>query len=156
MPTSSRIAVIASGAALAAMLSACAGNPTTPAAAPVSSYPAAYPDTLEYGRVTNIEFFQGGSATSGINISGAIVGGAAGALAGNVIGGGRDAATVLGGAAGAAIGSQVGRTQTPGNPAYRVTIQTDSGSFRTYDVPAIGDLRVGDRVRVDNGVINPS
>jgi len=25
--------------------------------------------------------------------------------------------------------------------------------FRTYDVPATGDLRIGDRVRVDNGVI---
>jgi outer membrane lipoprotein SlyB len=25
--------------------------------------------------------------------------------------------------------------------------------IRTYEVPATGDLRVGDRVRIDNGVI---
>jgi hypothetical protein len=36
---------------------------------------------------------------------------------------------------------------------YRVTVQTDQGMMRTYEVPATGDLRVGDRVRVDNGVI---
>jgi len=66
---------------------------------------------------------------------------------------------VLGGAAGAAVGSQVGRGQQPQeqavtNPAYRVVIQTDSGVMRTYEVgPSTGDLRVGDRVRVENGVI---
>jgi len=45
--------------------------------------------------------------------------------------------------------------QTPGSasPVYRVTIQSDSGGLRTYDVPATGDLRLGDRVRVENGVI---
>jgi hypothetical protein len=32
-------------------------------------------------------------------------------------------------------------------------MQTDTGLIRTYEVPATGDLRVGDRVRVDNGVI---
>lgn len=155
MRTSTRIASIASCTALAAMLSACGVNPTLPASVPVGTYPATYPVSLEYGRVTNIEFFQGGTATSGINVPGAIVGGVAGAIAGSALSGGRDAATILGGAAGAAIGSQVGRTQTPAgtSPVYRVTIQTDSGGWRTYDVPATGDLRIGDRVRVENGVI---
>lgn len=155
MRTSSRVASIASCTALAAMLPACGVNPTLPASAPVSTYPAAYPNSLEYGRVSNIEFFQGGSTTSRINVPGAIVGGVAGAVVGSALSGGRDAATVLGGAAGAAIGSQVGRTQAPvgANPAYRVTIRTDSGGWRTYDVPAVGDLRIGDRVRVENGVI---
>ena len=77
-------------------------------------------------------------ATSGINVPGAIVGGVAGAWPAVPSSGGRDAATVLGGAAGAAIGSQVGRSQTAigTDPAYRVTIQTDPGALRTYDVPA--------------------
>jgi outer membrane lipoprotein SlyB len=154
MRTSTRVASIASCTALAAMLSACGVNPTLPASVPVSTYPAALPArTLEYGRITNIEFFQGGTATSGINVPGAIVGGVAGAVVGDALSGGRGAATVLGGAAGAAIGSQVGRTQTPVSPVYRLTLQTDTGAFRTYDVPTTGDLRIGDRVRVENGVI---
>jgi outer membrane lipoprotein SlyB len=32
-------------------------------------------------------------------------------------------------------------------------VQTDAGVLRTYEVPAPGDLRIGDRVRVENGVI---
>ena len=30
---------------------------------------------------------------------------------------------------------------------------TDQGITRVYEVPATGDLRVGDRVRIDGGVI---
>jgi outer membrane lipoprotein SlyB len=30
---------------------------------------------------------------------------------------------------------------------------TDTGIYRTYDVPSTGDIRVGDRIRVENGVI---
>jgi hypothetical protein len=60
---------------------------------------------------------------------------------------------VLGGAAGAAVGSQVGSTTVTTDAVYRVTVQMDNGIVRYYDVPASGDLRIGDRVRVDNGVI---
>jgi outer membrane lipoprotein SlyB len=57
--------------------------------------------------------------------------------------------------AGAAIGNQVARNQqgTTTAPGYRITMQSDQGVIRTFEVPATGDLRVGDRVRVDNGVI---
>jgi len=150
---------LAAGAALAGLLAACAG-PTVNVSAPVGGYPAPVvtstaPASLEYGRVTNIEFFQGGVARSGPNVPGALIGAVAGAVLGNQIGGGtgRDVATVLGGAAGAAVGSQVGRTASATDPIYRVSIQTDSGAMRTYDVPGTGELRVGDRVRVENGVI---
>ena len=162
----SRLASIATVTAAAAILSACASRPVVvnvpPAPAPVAvapavttvTTPAAAPAVVgvEYGRVTNIEFFQT-RPTSGINVPGAIVGGVAGAVVGNALSGGRDAATVLGGAAGAAIGSQVAKPATTGSSVYRVTIRTDDGVHRTYDVPATGDLRVGDRVRVENGVI---
>ena len=158
----SRIASKATGSVAAALLAACGANPTVPLSGPVSTYPSTYPATstapasLEYGRVTNIQSVSAGS-TSGVNVPGAIVGGVVGAVLGNQVGGGsgRDAATVLGGVAGAAVGSQVGRsgaTNTAG-AVYRVSIQTDQGALRTYDVPATGDLRVGDRVRVENGVI---
>ena len=70
-------------------------------------------------------------------------------------GSGRTAATVLGGVAGAAVGNQVMRNQQGvlTSPGYRITMQSDQGVVRTFEVPATGDLRVGDRVRVDNGVI---
>ena len=80
-----------------------------------------------------------------------------GIVLGNQIGrgGGRAAATVLGGVAGAAVGSQIARNSqgVTTQAGYRITMQTDHGQMRTYEVPATGDLRVGDRVRVDNGVI---
>lgn len=91
----------------------------------------------------------------GRDYSGAVIGGVAGAVLGNQIGGGsgRDAATVLGAVGGAAVGSQVGRNMNTQQPMYRVTVQTDQGTTRFYDVAATGDLRVGDRVRVENGVL---
>lgn len=165
----SRLAAIATGSALAATLAACGYNPTLPASGPVaaypSSHPAAAPAALEYGRVTNIQYYPGGTASApagGVNVSGAILGAVAGAVAGNLagraIGDGstRDKATVLGGVAGAAIGSQAGQpgaATTAGTAVYRVTVQADQGAIRVYDVPATGDLRIGDRVRVHNGVI---
>jgi uncharacterized protein YcfJ len=106
-----------------------------------------------------MEYFPGGTSSSRVNVPGALIGAVAGAILGHQVGsgGGRDAATVLGGAAGAAVGSQVGKPSTATTrPTYRVSIQTDQGATRVYDIPAPGDLRVGDRVRVDNGVIHRS
>jgi outer membrane lipoprotein SlyB len=166
MRTSSHFASIASCAAVAALLAGCTLSRTvyvppqpTVAVAPAVVTPAPVvvtPASLEFGRVTNLEYFPRGMAASRINIPGAIVGGVAGAVIGNQVGravGGRDAATVLGGAAGAAIGSQVATSPTAVDTGYRVTIHTDAGMLRTYDVPTTGDLRVGDRVRIENGMI---
>jgi outer membrane lipoprotein SlyB len=156
----SRLAMTAAAAAVA-LLSACSTRPVVVNNVPaptVTTVPAVTTVTtpavmgVEYGRVSNIEFFQTAPTTS-VNIPGAIVGGVAGAVVGSALSGGRDAATVLGGVAGAAIGSQVNKPAAVGSSVYRVTIQVDTGVSRTYDVPATGDLRVGDRVRVENGVI---
>ena len=146
-----------------AMIAACA-NPTLPVATypttttyPVSTVPVA---GIEYGRILNIEYLPAGTrapVTSGSSVLGAIVGGLAGAALGSTIGGGtgRAAATVLGGVAGATVGSQIARNNdgVTTAPGYRITMQSDNGVVRTYEVPATGDLRVGDRVRVDGGVI---
>jgi outer membrane lipoprotein SlyB len=157
----SRLATIASCTALAALMSACVSRPVVVNNVPpptVTTVPSTTvvttPASLEFGRITNIEFFQAGAPSSGINVPGAVVGGIAGAVVGSALSGGRDAATVLGGAAGAAIGSQVGKPSGPVSSVYRVTIQTDGGGSRIYDVPATGDLRIGDRVRIENGVIS--
>ena len=70
---------------------------------------------------------------------------------------GKAAATILGAVGGAAVGNRIAGgnnayANTPG-PVYRVSVQTDNGQLRTYDVSATGDLRPGDRVRIENGVI---
>jgi outer membrane lipoprotein SlyB len=160
MHTSSRFALIASFAVVATTMVGCTTNRTVSLnvpPTPVASYPAAVaPASLEYGRITNIEYFPGGTAASRINVPGALVGAVAGAVIGNQVGravGGRDTATVLGGAAGAAVGSQAGTPPGMVDPPYRITVQTDGGAYRSYDVPATGDLRVGDRVRIENSVI---
>jgi outer membrane lipoprotein SlyB len=159
----SRLSAVACGGIAAAMLAACSSYP-------VNSYPSTYPTTttypaashpvagVEYGRIINIEYMPvGTTAPASSNILGAVVGGLAGAALGSQIGGGsgRTAATVLGGVAGAMVGNQIARNQqgVTTAPGYRITMQSDQGVIRTYEVPATGDLRVGDRVRVDNGVI---
>jgi outer membrane lipoprotein SlyB len=160
----SRLTTVVAGAAAAAMLAACSSYPLGPTATtypattttyPVSSYPVA---GTEYGRIVNIEYMPvGTNAPGGTSILGAVVGGLAGAALGSQIGGGggRTAATVLGGVAGAMVGNQIARNQqgVTTAPGYRITMQSDQGVLRTYEVPATGDLRVGDRVRIDNGVI---
>lgn len=169
MRSSSRLVLIVSGTAMAAALTACGtAYPTQTVGTypsttyPTATYPTTAPAMLEYGRVTNIEFVQGGTTSAtNPNATNAVVGGVIGAVVGNMIGKNtndgknRTGATVLGGAAGAAIGSQVGKTTTPvtTNSAYRVTVQTDGGIMRTYEVSSTGDLRVGDRVRIENNVI---
>lgn len=114
--------------------------------------------STEYGRIVNIEYLPvGTTAPASSGVIGAVVGGILGAGVGSAIGAGvgRTAATVLGGVAGAAVGSHIARNQqgVTTQAGYRITMQTDNGVIRTYEVPATGDLRVGDRVRVDNGVI---
>ena len=89
-----------------------------------------------------------------------MIGGVVGGVLGNQIGsgGGRAAATVLGVLGGAYVATGL-PAATPGAypraaAIHRVTVQTDSGQIRTFDVNATGDLRPGDRVRIENGVIS--
>jgi outer membrane lipoprotein SlyB len=147
-----------SAAVLAASLAACS-TPGPGPSAPVSSYPAtgsAAPAYTEYGRVTNIETLQGSEGGGrSPNVTNAVIGGILGAVLGNAVGH-NSTGTVLGGVAGAAVGSQVNKgpgTQAT-NTVYRFTIQTDGGAMRTYDVGNAGDMRTGDRVRIENGIIS--
>ena len=157
------ITTVAAAAVATAMLAACSSYPMGPTYSsypatttsyPVASYPAA---GTEYGRIVNIEYLPVGSTAPHSGIIGAVVGGLAGAALGSVVGAGagRTAATVLGGVAGATVGNQIGRNHEGATTqaGYRITMQTEGGAIRTFEVPATGDLRVGDRVRVDNGVI---
>jgi outer membrane lipoprotein SlyB len=172
-----RIASIASVTALAAMLAACGtvdpyGPNNYPGNAPVGSYPSTYPSTypaatanmVEYGRVSNIELVQAPQAgRQGNSTAGTLIGGAVGALLGNQIGSGsgRGVATVLGAVGGAVVGNNIAKNRdgsynSANGAVYRISVQTDNGQWRSYDVAATGELRVGDRVRIENNVLYPS
>lgn len=120
---------------------------------------------VEFGRVSNIELIHtttmGAAPTNSPNANaGTIIGGIAGAVLGSTIGGGsgRAAATVLGAVGGAVVGNRLARNQdgsyaSATGQVYRISVQTDGGQWRSYDVAATGDLRVGDRVRIDNNIL---
>jgi outer membrane lipoprotein SlyB len=156
---------------MAAMLTAC----TTPGPYGSDNYPVSQPGPgatvpyggysnqpgyVEYGRITNVALISQG-ARPGNTAAGTALGAVVGGLLGNQIGsgGGRAAATILGAVGGAAVGNRIAGGNAGGNyadsagPVYRVSVQTDNGQLRTYDVSATGDLRPGDRVRIENGVI---
>ncbi len=136
------------GAALA--LAACA----VPGQQPVggTAYPSGYPSSPVYanhGRVTNVEYVRGGQSSG---VAGAVVGGAVGGLAGSQVGGGRGrtAATVAGVIGGALIGRAMEQNMNRGNvDHYRVTVQFDDGSVRSFDYAQAPNVQIGDRVRAD-------
>ena len=123
---------------------------------PQTQYPAQNQqgNYVEYGRVNNSEVFQTQQQQAQGSGLGAILGGVAGAVVGHQFGGGkgRDVATVAGALGGAVAGNSIEKNRNPGvSQAYRVTVQMDNGGARAYDIPATGELRIGDRVRVQNG-----
>jgi len=167
MNMKSRFLPIAGAATLAVAMAGCStvdlyGQPA-PVTYPSGTYSTTPVAAVEYGRVTNVSLISGtpiASATQGRNLAGTAIGAIVGGLLGSQVGGGsgRTAATVLGAVGGGIVGNRMAQNTAPGtvattNPVYRVEVQTDQGYVRTYDVSATGDLRPGDRVRIENGVI---
>jgi outer membrane lipoprotein SlyB len=134
------------------------GYPSAPSYGGQPGY--AQPTGTEYGRVAQIEVLPGnggrGQTTGAGSVLGAVIGGALGNQVGK--GSGRAAATVVGVLGGAVAGNAVERNNNGGQAyaqgGYRIVIQLDQGGQRLYDVSNPGDLRAGDRVRVDNGQIS--
>ena len=168
--TSTRLMALTSSVALAAGLAACAPydpygpNNYPPSQTPTATHPGAYPaqqvGVVEYGRVTSVSLVRPATGAAPVSPAGTVIGGVVGGALGNQVGhgGGRAAATILGALGGAYVGNRVAGGGNPGNypttsAVHRVTVQTDQGFIRTYDVNATGDLRPGDRVRIENGVI---
>jgi len=122
------------------------------------TYPVAHSAYVEYGHVANIEVIRSQTAGAGTSGGGAVAGGVIGGVVGNQIGhgSGRAAATALGVIGGALLGNNIEANANAPRvyESYRVSIQTDNGAYRSFDVPSPGDLRIGDRVRIDNGQIS--
>ena len=154
----SRSVSLAASALVLASLMACAPMNSAPA----SNYPTSTtaPSTqnafVEFGRVNNVEIIRTQAPPSQTSGVGAVIGGVAGAVVGSQIGAGtgRTAATVIGAVGGAVAGNAIEKSRTANSSAgesYRVSVQLDNGSIRAYDVASYGELRIGDRVRIENG-----
>ena len=117
-----------------------------------------YPDTryessptyyTAYGVVESIETM--GSGVDPHNLAGTVIGGVIGGVLGHQIGSGRgnSVATVGGAVGGAVIGHEVQESNKK-RDLYRVRIRLEAGGYQTLMQDALGGLRVGDRVRVEN------
>lgn len=136
------------------------GQPAQPAyQQPAYQQPAAnsgaYQDAaVQSGRVTNVQYIPAANNSGATNIAGTLAGGLIGGVAGHQVGGGsgRTAATILGAVGGALVGQTLAQNATAGQSqqgVYRVTVQFDDGSVRTFDYAQQPNVQVGDRVRTD-------
>ena len=153
------------GGALVALLAGCGSDPVAysePYYVPASggyyagdryAYTNRYSEDL---RVTSIEVLRGDGVVGGTSGAGAVVGGIAGGVIGHQIGSGRgnDAATVAGAIGGAIVGNELEKRRAAGE-LYRVTVRGPNGYSESYVMESLGTIRVGDRVRIDNGRIYP-
>jgi outer membrane lipoprotein SlyB len=110
-------------------------------------------DRIDYGTVTAIEIYRT-SENRPIN-PGMVIGGIAGGVIGHQIGsgGGKTAATVIGTIGGAVVGNQIEKNKAQA-PRYRITVRLDSGSSLIVEDTRDDNLRVGDRVRVEDNHVH--
>ncbi|MCB2001511.1 MAG: glycine zipper 2TM domain-containing protein [Rhodoferax sp.] len=156
MMTRTRSVSVAIVAATALVLGACSTQPNPTAS--TSSYPStSYPTTsgsnvnAQYGVVQSIERVQG-EARSGVG-AGAIAGAVIGGVLGNQVGGGsgKTAATVLGAAGGAYAGNEIQKRNQRPDDLMRIGVRLYNGANVSVTQEPVPDLRVGDRVLVQNG-----
>ena len=137
------------------ILGGCANGPL-PANPTGYTQPQTNNATTQYGVVQSIDLVQQQAATGGVG-AGAIAGAVVGGILGNQVGGGsgRTAATVLGAAGGAYAGHTLEKNSQAGQTvnAYKFTVRLNNGSYQAYTQTSNADIRVGDRVQIDNGVL---
>ena len=149
-----QLATLCSVSALA-LFTACSSNPprnTTVATSPVAAT-GAYSTATQYGNVSGIDVVPMASRSSH---GGAVIGAVLGAVIGNQVGSGagRAAATGLGAVGGAVIGDKIEGRNKGDSDVFRVSVRYDNGSVGQFDYQRIDDLRVGDRVKVEGGLLH--
>lgn len=149
-----RIVRLAVPAICLALLGACA-SPSHRDNAPVYGGDGAYSDRyagVAYGRVSDIDPI--GIPQDQPQGAGAVVGGIIGAIVGRQFGDsthGKNVGTVAGAVGGAVVGNEIEKNARRDGGGVRVTVQLDHGGSRRFDFRDSGGLRVGDRVRIENG-----
>ena len=103
---------------------------------------------VDYGYVESLQVYRAAD-NKPIDV-GTVLGGIAGGIIGHQIGSGsgQTAATIAGAIGGAILGHHVERNVS--GSRYRITVRLDSGSTLVVDDTRDVDLRVGDRVRIEN------
>jgi len=107
----------------------------------------------EEGKVEAIEIYR--TSDNRLVNGGTVIGGIAGGVIGHQIGSGRGntVATIAGALGGAVVGNEIEKKQAQAT-RYRITVRLDSGSSLIVEDQRDLNLRVGDRVRVEDGQIN--
>lgn len=110
---------------------------------------------VDYGTVQRIEVED---TTVGVSGGGSVVGAILGGAVGNQVGGGfgRAAATALGVFGGAVIGNRVEQDQAAAQSRtlYRVLVRFDDGHLQRFSYRALNGLHTGERVRLQDGVLD--
>ena len=153
--------IIATFLAAATLMSGCANTDTRPMSSSSSSSSSSYYSRADYGVIDAIEIIRGSSdgiGGSGVG-AGAVIGGVVGGLLGHQVGGGtgKDVATVAGVVGGAVVGHEIekrNKQQAVSQDAYRIRVRLDNGGYQTVTQQSINDMRIGDRVRIENDIVS--
>lgn len=111
-----------------------------------------------YGEVYSIETVQlenSGVAGSSIGLgtlAGAVIGGVIGSQVGS--GTGTTVATIVGATGGAYVGHEIENRRPATSEAERITVRMNDGPYQTLMVGTPSGYRVGDRVRIESGVMH--
>jgi outer membrane lipoprotein SlyB len=102
--------------------------------------------------VDSIQVVNTAGGNNGIG-AGTVIGALAGGILGNQVGGGtgRAVATAAGAVGGAVVGNQVEQRNRQGGTAYQIGVRLDNGTYQTFTQESVGDMNIGNRVRVENG-----
>ena len=147
--------ILALGIAASTLITGCATHDPYPTS---SSYPSSTSSSYaSYGVIESIDLVRDNDGIGGTGIgAGAVIGGVVGGVAGNQIGSGKGktAATVAGAVGGAIVGNEIQkRAGSRGDDIYHIRVRLDRGGYVTIAQRNIGDLRVGDQVRIENDVV---
>ncbi len=152
--------ILALGLAASTLVTGCANYDSRPTSSSYPSSTSSYPSSTSssyasYGVIEEIDTIHENTGIGGSGIGvGAVIGGVVGGVLGNQVGSGKGktAATVVGAAGGAVVGNEIQKrnNQNQGGDAYRLRVRLDRGGYVTVTQRDIGDLRVGDQVRVEN------
>jgi outer membrane lipoprotein SlyB len=143
-----------------------ANSGTVPAPSPAAQAPASPPTPVyaanapatprpekricaNCGNVSSITPIEKKGEGSG---AGAVIGGIVGGVLGHQVGGGRgkDVATVAGALGGAVAGNEIEKANKR-SVSYEVRVLMEDGTYRTVRYETEPGVRVGDKVRIENG-----
>ena len=152
--------ILALGLVASTLVTGCANYDSRPTNSSYPSSTSSYPSSTSssyasYGVIEEIDPIRENTGIAGSGIgAGAVIGGVVGGVLGNQVGSGKGktAATVVGAAGGAIVGNEIQKrnNQNQGGDGYRLRVRLDRGGYVTVTQRELGDLRVGDQVRIEN------